>query len=173
MMIILANGQAGNKLIDEPNSAAGQTFKEMLDYVNIALAKMMARDGEGASHMMEVKVINAPDNHTARVMARAVTASNLTKAAVFGADANWGRIICAAGYSGVDFNPEQVDIYLGQEKMAENGMGLIFDEDRARQELEKDTVTITIDLKAGTAQATAWGCDLTYDYVKINASYRT
>lgn len=173
MMIVLANGEAGNRLIDDPDSEAAQAFKQMLDCVNISLAKKMARDGEGATHMIEVQVLNAPDEGTARLMARSVTGSNLTKAAVFGQDANWGRIICAAGYSGAAFDPERADIYLGEEKMAENGMGLVFNEERALQELQKDTVTIKIDLKSGTAQATAWGCDLTYDYVKINAAYRT
>lgn len=173
MMVVLANGEAGNKLIDDPNSESGRAFKQMLDYVNISLAKKMARDGEGATHMIEVQVLNAADEATARLMARSVTGSNLTKAAVFGQDANWGRIICAAGYSGAAFDPERVDIYLGEEKMAENGMGLVFDEERALKELQKDTVTIKIDLKSGPAQATAWGCDLTYDYVKINGAYRT
>jgi glutamate N-acetyltransferase/amino-acid N-acetyltransferase len=173
MVIALANGEAGNPVIDDPNSAAGQAFKQMLDYINICLAKKMARDGEGATHLIEVQVVNAANEKEARVIARSVTGSNLTKAAVFGQDANWGRIMCAAGYSGVDFDPQRVDIYLGAEKMAENGMGVMFDEERALKELQKDTVTIKIDLKAGNAKATAWGCDLTYDYVKINAAYRT
>lgn len=173
MMIVLANGEAGNQLIDDPDSEAGQIFKQMLDYANICLAKKMARDGEGATHMIEVQVLHAPDESTARLMARSVTGSNLTKAAVFGQDANWGRILCAVGYSGASFDPGKVDIYLGEEKMAENGMGLIFDEKKALSELQKDTVTIKIDLKSGSARATAWGCDLTYDYVKINAAYRT
>jgi glutamate N-acetyltransferase/amino-acid N-acetyltransferase len=128
---------------------------------------------EGATRMIEVQVINAPDYQTARVIARSVTTSNLTKAAIFGEDANWGRILAAVGYSGADFDPDRVDIYLGEEKMAENGMGLLFNEEAARAELQKDTVIIIVDLKDGDTQATAWGCDLSYDYVRINAAYRT
>jgi glutamate N-acetyltransferase/amino-acid N-acetyltransferase len=173
MVLILANGLAGNPIIDDVQSEDYQIFKAALDYMNVSLAKMIARDGEGATRVIEVQVLNADSYDTARVIARSITSSNLTKAAVFGEDANWGRILAAAGYSGADFNPELVDIYLGLEKMAENGMGLVFDEDRARQELQKDPVLIKVDLKSGTHQATAWGCDLTYDYVKINASYRT
>lgn len=173
MLLILANGLAGNPMIDDAQSKDYQIFKDALDYVNISLAKMIARDGEGATRLIEVEVLNADSYDTARVIARSITSSNLTKAAVFGEDANWGRIMAAAGYSGAEFEPERVDIYLGAEKMAENGMGLSFDEDRARQELKKETVLIKVDLKSGNHQATAWGCDLTYDYVRINASYRT
>lgn len=173
MLLILANGSAGNPMIDDAQSKDYQIFKDALDYVNISLAKMIARDGEGATRLIEVEVLNADSYDTARVIARSITSSNLTKAAVFGEDANWGRIMAAAGYSGAEFDPERVDIYLGAEKMAENGMGLSFDEDRARQELKKETVLIKVDLKSGSHQATAWGCDLTYDYVRINASYRT
>jgi glutamate N-acetyltransferase/amino-acid N-acetyltransferase len=173
MLLILANGLAGNPMIDDAQSKDYQIFKEALDYVNISLAKMIARDGEGATRLIEVEVLNADSYDTARVIARSISSSNLTKAAVFGEDANWGRILAAAGYSGAEFDPERVDIFLGAEQVAENGMGLIFDEDRARQELKKDTVLIKVDLKSGNHQATAWGCDLTYDYVKINASYRT
>jgi glutamate N-acetyltransferase/amino-acid N-acetyltransferase len=134
---------------------------------------MIARDGEGATRLIEVQVTGAPTQESARQIARGITASNLTKAAIFGQDANWGRILAAAGYSGAQFDPNKVDIYLGAEKVAENGMGLLFDEERARQELEKDPVVITLDLKSGSNSAVAWGCDLSYDYVKINASYRT
>lgn len=173
MAIIMANGLAGNPCIDDVTSEDYQILKQAIDFINISLAKMIARDGEGATHLIEVRAINAPDYETARLIARSITGSNLTKAAVFGADANWGRILAAAGYSGADFDPYQTDIYLGEEKMAENGMGLNFDEDNARQELEKENVIITVDLKSGNDHATAWGCDLTYDYVKINADYRT
>ena len=123
--------------------------------------------------MIEVQVKGASTQENARQIARSITGSNLTKAAVFGKDANWGRILAAAGYSGVEIDPQRVDIYLGEEKMAENGMGLAFDEERARRELEKDPVVITVDLKSGSQSAVAWGCDLSYDYVKINASYRS
>jgi glutamate N-acetyltransferase/amino-acid N-acetyltransferase len=118
-------------------------------------------------------VINADSQATARTIARSITASNLTKAAVFGEDANWGRILAAAGYSGAQFDPGRVDIFLGSLQMAANGMGLDFDEERARQELHQDPVIIRVDMKAGQERATAWGCDLTYDYVRINAAYRT
>ncbi|CFX05898.1 Arginine biosynthesis protein ArgJ [Syntrophomonas zehnderi OL-4] len=173
MALILANGQAGNPLLDDPDSEAGQAFQKALDYVTITLAKMIARDGEGANHLIEVQVEKAPDEITAQTIARAITASNLIKAAVFGEDANWGRILAAAGYCGAQFDPGRVDIYLGEEMVAQDGMGLVFDEDLARQELQKDTVIIRLDLKSGSYSATAWGCDLSYEYVRINAAYRT
>lgn len=173
MVVIMANGLAGNPIIDDENSEDYRQFKQTLDFINISLAKMIARDGEGATRLIEVQVINAVDEDTARLIARSITGSNLTKAAVFGKDANWGRILCAAGYSGAEFDVDKVDIYLGQEKMAENGMGLIFDEQKAREALEQETVVIKVDLKSGDCQATAWGCDLTYEYVSINADYRT
>jgi len=173
MALILANGLAANPLIEDNQSEGYRVMQAALDYVNISLAKMIARDGEGATRMIEVQVINADSSYTARTIARSITSSNLTKAAVFGEDANWGRILAAAGYSGAEFDPSCTDIYLGVEKMAENGMGLAFDEELARQELQKDPVIIKVDLKSGNQQATAWGCDLTYDYVRINAAYRT
>lgn len=173
MAVILANGQAGNEPIQDPASEDYAILKEALDKVNTYLAKKIARDGEGANHLIEVRVVNAPGTKEARLIARSITTSNLTKAAVFGGDANWGRILCAAGYSGADFDPYTVNIYLGEVQVAENGMGLCFDEGKARQELEKDTVVITVDMQSGSSAATAWGCDLSYDYVKINADYRT
>lgn len=173
MVLVLANGQAGNAIIDDLQSESAQVFKEALEYVAISLAKMIARDGEGANHLIEVQVKNAADMETAKKIARSITSSSLTKAAVFGEDANWGRILAAAGYSGAAFDPTKVDIYLGEEMVAQDGMGLVFDEDLARQELQKDTVTIIVDLKAGSCDATGWGCDLSYDYVRINAAYRT
>ncbi|MDD3023407.1 MAG: bifunctional glutamate N-acetyltransferase/amino-acid acetyltransferase ArgJ [Syntrophomonadaceae bacterium] len=173
MLLIMANGMAGNPFIDDVESEDYQVLKAAVDFVNISLAKKIARDGEGATRLIEVQVMNAAELETARVIARSITGSNLTKAAVFGEDANWGRILAAAGYSGAEFDPGQVDIYLGAEKMAANGMGLVFDEERARAELQKDTVKITVDLNAGNHEAVAWGCDLSYDYVRINAAYRT
>lgn len=173
MLVVLANALAGNPLIDEVDSEDYLLLQEALDYLCVSLAKMIARDGEGATRLIEVQVVNAADYEEARQIARSITASNLTKAAVFGEDANWGRILAAAGYSGAEFDPGRVDIYLGQEKMAENGMGLLFNEERARQELKQDPVLIKVDLKSGKQQATAWGCDLSYDYVRINAAYRT
>ncbi len=173
MAIVLANGLAANPTIEDETDPDYKAFKAALDYVNISLAKKIAQDGEGATHLMEVRVTGATDSLTARSIARAITASNLVKTAVFGQDANWGRILAAAGYSGADFDPATVDIYLGEVQVARDGMGLSFDEARAKQELGAKTVFITLDLKAGDAQATAWGCDLSYDYVKINADYRT
>lgn len=173
MVLMLANGLAGNPRIIDYHGDDYHLMQAALDLVTISLAKMIARDGEGATRMIEVEVVNADTYDTARTIARSITGSNLTKAAVFGEDANWGRILAAAGYSGAEFDPGRVDIYLGAEKMAENGMGLSFDEDRARRELQQDPVIIKVDLKAGHQQATAWGCDLTYDYVRINAAYRT
>ncbi len=173
MVLILANGLAGNKCIEDITSPAGQLFQQALDFIAVSLAKMIARDGEGATRLIEVQVVNADTEANARIIARSITTSNLTKAAVFGEDANWGRILAAAGYSGADFDPGKVDIYLGQQQMAANGMGLAFDEDLTRQELQQDPVIIKVDMKDGDKQATAWGCDLTYDYIRINAAYRT
>ena len=173
MAVILANGLAGNPVINDVDSDDYKLFQEALQAVAVTLAKLIARDGEGATCMIEVQVKGASTQENARQIARSITGSNLTKAAVFGRDANWGRILAAAGYSGVEFDPNRVDIYLGGEKMAENGMGLHFDEEQARRELEKDPVVITVDLKSGSESAVAWGCDLSYDYVKINASYRS
>jgi len=173
MAVLMANGLAGNPLIDDPDSAEFKEFQAALDHINITLAKMIARDGEGASHLIEVRVINAADEKTARTIARSITGSNLTKTAVFGQDANWGRILAAAGYSGAPFDPDKTDIYLGEEMMARGGMGLQFNEDNARQELQKENVIITVDLNSGEDSATAWGCDLSYEYVRINADYRT
>jgi glutamate N-acetyltransferase/amino-acid N-acetyltransferase len=173
MALVLANGLAANPLIEDSQSEEYRVMQEALDFVNISLAKMIARDGEGATRMIEVQVVNADSSHTARTIARSITSSNLTKAAVFGEDANWGRILAAAGYSGAEFDPSRTDLYLGGEKMAENGVGLAFNEELAREELQKDPVIIKVDLKSGSEQATAWGCDLTYDYVRINAAYRT
>lgn len=173
MAVILANGLAGNPVINDVDSDDYKLFQEALQAVAVTLAKLIARDGEGATCMIEVQVKGASTQENARQIARSITGSNLTKAAVFGKDANWGRILAAAGYSGVEFDPNRVDIYLGGEKMAENGMGLHFDEEQARRELEKDPVVITVDLKSGSESAVAWGCDLSYDYVKINASYRS
>ncbi len=173
MAIVLANGQAGNPVIADAGSEDYKIFKEALDFVNTTLAQKIARDGEGAQHLIEIRIQNASDEEKARVIGRSISSSNLTKAAVFGADANWGRILAAAGYSGAEFDPYRVDIYLGEVKVAQDGMGLAFNEHLAKQALQQDTVVITVDLKSGSAQATAWGCDLTYDYVKINADYRS
>lgn len=172
MVLLLANGRANNPRIAGagPDLAA---FQAGLDYITVYLAKEIARDGEGATRLIEVRVINAPSLDDGKKAARAIAGSSLVKSAVFGRDANWGRILAALGYSGADFEPQQVDIYLGEVLVARDGAGLAFDEELARQVLEQETVVITVDLKAGPAAVTAWGCDLTFDYVKINASYRS
>ena len=118
-------------------------------------------------------MLKASSDQDARIVARAIVSSNLFKAAVFGKDANWGRIICAVGNAGVDIDPDQIDIWLGHQQVAQDGNGLPFDEESAREALAQDVVKIKVALGKGSGQATAWGCDLTYDYVKINASYRS
>jgi glutamate N-acetyltransferase/amino-acid N-acetyltransferase len=172
MAVILANGMAGNEVIREENSDYAR-FRDALTEVCVSLAKDIARDGEGATKLITVEVTGAATEKDARLVARAVAGSNLVKAAVFGRDANWGRIICAAGYSGAGFDPEKVDIFLGDEQVASQGGSIDFSEEHALEILGKDAVTITLDLNSGDCSATAWGCDLSYDYVKINADYRT
>ncbi len=173
MAVIMANGRAGNEIIASPASESYSLFKSALDQVCIALAKMIARDGEGATRLIEVEVAGAKDDGEARTVARSIVSSNLFKAAVYGEDANWGRIICATGYSGADINPDTVDIWLGRQQVARGGGGVPFDEDLAREDLAQEVVKVRLHLNQGTGRATAWGCDLTYDYVRINASYRS
>ncbi len=172
MAIVLANGQAGNKQlsVDGPEFA---TFREALLLVCTELAKMIARDGEGATKFMEVKVKGAASEEDARQIARSIASSSLVKTALAGEDANWGRIIAAAGASGVNFDISLVDIYLGDLLVATQGGGLPFDEGQAVAILAESQVNITVDLHEGDSSGVAWGCDLTYDYVKINADYRT
>lgn len=171
-VLILANGTAHQQPL-EKDSTYYQQFVAALTEVCGYLARAIARDGEGATKLLTVTVKNAATQNDARKAAKAVVGSNLFKAAVFGQDANWGRILCAVGYSGVQFNPALVDIYIGDEQVAQNGGGLPFDEERATEALSQKEVTVTVDLKAGQCSATAWGCDLTYEYVRINGSYRT
>ncbi|MCL2337623.1 MAG: bifunctional glutamate N-acetyltransferase/amino-acid acetyltransferase ArgJ [Firmicutes bacterium] len=171
-ILALANGAAGHP----PIEAAGPAYADFcaaLEEVCRTLAVAVARDGEGATKLLEVRVLGAATDADAALAAKAVAGSSLVKAAVFGADANWGRVLCAAGYSGAIFDPGTVDIYLGGIKVAENGGALPFDEQAAALTLEQKEVLFTIDFKQGSGQATAWGCDLTYDYVRINGSYRT
>ena len=174
--LVLANGMAGNTKITEKN-ADYQAFVEALFEVNKTLAKMMSGDGEGATALFEVKVINASSKAEAVTLAKSVVTSSLTKAAIYGHDANWGRILCALGYAGVDFDPEKVDLYFessnGRLKIIENGVATGYSEEEATKILMADAVTAICDMKQGDAEATAWGCDLTYDYVKINADYRS
>ncbi|CCO07840.1 bifunctional glutamate N-acetyltransferase/amino-acid acetyltransferase ArgJ [Desulforamulus hydrothermalis] len=172
MVLALANGQAANPEI-MPDTDDFRLFYGGLLEVCSCLAKMIARDGEGATRLIEVTVTGAPTVQDARLAARAVAGSNLFKAAVFGQDANWGRILCAVGYSGANFRPDRVDIYIGDVQVAGNGGALDFAEERAAAMLKQDPVTVRVDLKCGAHRATAWGCDLTYDYVRINGSYRT
>jgi glutamate N-acetyltransferase/amino-acid N-acetyltransferase len=172
-VVIIANGLAGHPQIEDPDSPEYRLFRQALDHVNVTLAKKIARDGEGATRLIEVEVLGAHDQQAARLVARAVTASNLFKAAVFGEDANWGRIICAAGYSGADFDPARVDIFLGPVQVARAGMGVEFDEDAARAALRQDTVKVRLQLNQGQGRAVAWGCDLTHAYIDINAAYRS
>lgn len=173
MVVAFASGGANNKAIIEDSSEAYKIFVEALKKVCTELAKKIARDGEGATALIEVNVKNALTKKDAKLAVKAVVSSNLFKAAVFGKDANWGRIICAVGYSGAEFDPNKVDIYIGDLQVARDGAGIKFDEDKARKLLSMDTVGVTIDFKQGKACATAWGCDLSYDYVRINADYRT
>ncbi|NLG02528.1 MAG: bifunctional ornithine acetyltransferase/N-acetylglutamate synthase [Clostridia bacterium] len=175
-LLIMANGLAGNPIIDQENEDY-EIFKEALNYVNTTLAKMMAGDGEGATTMIEVKVLNAQTKDQAKKLSKSVIASSLVKAAIFGRDSNWGRILCALGYSGVQFDPEQMDLYYQNEnqtlKIYSAGLATGYDEKIAVDILSSKQVTIVVDLLTGTESATAWGCDLTYDYVKINADYRS
>jgi glutamate N-acetyltransferase/amino-acid N-acetyltransferase len=169
---IIANGEAGNKkiTIDEPEF---DKFLAALSYITVELAKSIAKDGEGATKLIEVQVKNARTVADARKAALTVAKSSLVKTAIFGEDANWGRILCAIGYSGAEFDPDKADIALGDEMVAIDGAGLAFNEENAKRILGQKQVVIYIDLKDGEAEATAWGCDMTYDYVKINGSYRT
>ncbi|QZY54983.1 bifunctional glutamate N-acetyltransferase/amino-acid acetyltransferase ArgJ [Crassaminicella profunda] len=176
MVVVMANGVAQNSLIDTTNDSYIK-FKEALDFVNKELAKMIAKDGEGATKLIETHVINAKTIQDAKLCAKSVISSSLVKSALFGSDANWGRILCAIGYADGNFAPEKVDIFfknhIGSIQVAQNGMGIPFDETTAKSILEQEYVNILIDLKDGEQSATAWGCDLTYDYVKINGCYRT
>ena len=175
-VLLLANGLAGNDEIVEEDEDY-QTFKEALHYVNEYLAKCIASDGEGATKLLEVNVNGAKDVKQAKVVAKSVCTSPLVKTAIFGNDANWGRLLCAMGYSGEEFDPYQVDLYIESEfgnlKLVENGMATDYSEEFATKILSSDYVKTNIDMKIADAKATAWGCDLTYDYVKINADYRS
>ena len=175
-VLLLANGMAGNAEITEENEDY-KAFCEALNVVNTFLARKIAGDGEGATALFEVKVINAASKEDAVTLSKSVVTSSLTKAAIYGHDANWGRILCALGYSGVQFDPEKVDLYFesaaGKLKIIENGVSTGYSEEVATKILSEEVVTAIADMKMGDACATAWGCDLTYDYVKINADYRS
>ena len=173
---VMANGLAGNEEIVTENDDYA-IFKKALYIVMECMTMMLASDGEGASKMLECTVSGAPDQDTAIILAKSIIRSPLTKCAMFGEDANWGRILCAMGYSGVQFDAEKVDLYFesraGKLKIIENGVSTGYDEAEATKILSEDEVTAIADMKMGDATATAWGCDLTYDYVKINADYRS
>ena len=175
-VLLLANAQAQNAEITEKNEDYAK-FTEALGYVNTWLAKHIAADGEGATALFEVKVIHAESKEQAVTLSKSIITSNLTKAAIFGHDANWGRILCAMGYSGAQFDPEKVDLYFesaaGSLKIIEDGVATGYSEEEATKILSEKEVTAIADIKMGDAEATAWGCDLTYDYVKINADYRS
>ena len=175
-VLLLANGMAGNVQITEKNEDY-KKFTEALNYINTTLAKKIAGDGEGATALFEVKVIGAESKEQAVTLSKSIVTSSLTKAAIYGHDANWGRILCAMGYSGAQFDPEKVDLYFesraGKIKIIENGVSMGYSEEEATKILSEDEVTAIADVKMGEASATAWGCDLTYDYIKINADYRS
>ena len=175
-LILMANGEAGNDKIIVKD-AGYEAFKEALAYVCTFLAKKMAADGEGASKLFEAKVVNARSKDDARTLSRAIVGSNLSKAAIFGCDANFGRFLCAMGYSGAEFDQNDVELFFesanGRLQVFDKGTPIVFDEDEALKIMKADAVTVFVDMHEGTEEATAWGCDLTYDYVKINADYRS
>lgn len=176
MVTVLANGMAGNKEI----TAEGEDYSEFmkaLNTVTVYLCKSIAGDGEGATKMIECNVWGAADEKTAKTVAKSVICSSLTKAAMFGADANWGRVLCAIGYSGADVDVTKIDVLFisakGEIQVCKNGAGVDFSEEKAKEILLEKEINISINLNSGDEKATAWGCDLTYDYVKINGDYRT
>ena len=175
-VIVLANGMAGNEMI-EKGSDDYSAFKEAFDYVLRELAKKIVKDGEGADRFIEMTVEGASSRNDARVLARSVVSSSLVKAAFFGSDANWGRILCAMGYSGAAFSPEKVDLYYssaaGSIQVLHSGSPLAFDEAEAKKILLEKEIYVRAVLHDGCACASAWGCDLTYDYVRINGDYRS
>ena len=174
--LVLANGMAENPVI-EYGTEDYQTFKAALHEINEYLAKQIAGDGEGATALFEVKVKGAESVEAAKVLAKSIACSNLTKTAIAGHDANWGRIVCAMGYSGAQFDPEKVDLFFeskaGKIQIAEDGVALDFSEEKATEILSQPEVTAIADVKMGDAEATAWGCDLTHGYIEINADYRS
>lgn len=176
MVVVLANGEAGNSEITEKN-ADFAVFMQALNTVTVHLCKSIAGDGEGATKMIECSVIGAKSDACAKTVAKSVICSSLVKAAMFGADANWGRILCALGYSGADVDISKVGVAFssdaGRITVCKNGAGVEFSEDEAKKILLEHEITIEIDLNDGEGNAVAWGCDLTYDYVRINGDYRT
>lgn len=174
--LLLANGMAGNNEITKKDDSYN-IFFEALHYVNTYLAKKMAGDGEGATKLFEAKVVNAKSKEDARTLSRAIVGSNLSKAAIYGCDANFGRFLCAMGYSGAQFDQNDVELFFESEngtlKVFDKGVPLEFDEEKALKIMQAEAVTVFVNMNEGESEATAWGCDLTYDYVKINADYRS
>ena len=175
-VLVLANGMAGNEEILE-GTEDYNTFAKALHEINEYLAKQIAGDGEGATALFEVNIVGAQTKEQAVLLSKAIACSNLTKTAIAGHDANWGRIICAMGYSGAQFDPEKVDLFFesaaGKIQIAENGVALDFSEEKATEILSQPVVIATADVKMGDAKTTAWGCDLTHGYIEINADYRS
>ena len=173
---VLANGMAGNKLIDSEGEAY-DAFCEALHKVSVDLSRKIAGDGEGATKLLECKVTGGKTDEIAKKVAKSVICSSLTKAAMFGADANWGRVLCAIGYSGADVDIEKINVSFksakGTIEVCRNGAGVDFSEEKAKEILLENEIDILVDLNDGDFDATAWGCDLTYEYVKINGDYRT
>ncbi len=173
---VLANGLAGNAEITEKN-ADYEAFVSALKEMGKQLARAMAKDGEGAKHLVTCTVKGAKDEQSAETISKSVISSTLTKAAIFGCDANWGRVLCAMGYSGEQFDPDQVDVSFvsaaGEVAVCQQGRGLDFDEDLAKKVLSEDEVVIAITMGEGDGECTCWGCDITYDYIRINGDYRT
>ena len=176
MVSVLANGMAGNDMVTEDGEDFA-TFMQALNTVTVALCRMIAGDGEGATKLLECCVSGAADVATAKTVAKSVICSSLLKAAMFGADANWGRVLCAIGYSGTDVDVNKVDVAFksaaGTVEVCKNGAGIPFSEEIAKSVLSEKEIDILVVLNSGKAEAVAWGCDLTYDYVKINGDYRT
>ena len=176
MVTVLANGMAENELIEQEGEAFAQ-FMQALNTITVGLCRMIAGDGEGATKLLECKVFHGKDEATAKTVAKSVITSSLLKAAMFGADANWGRVLCAIGYSGADVDVDKIDVSFESAKgnilVCQNGAGVDFSEEKAKEILLEKEIDILVDLKSGDADAVAWGCDLTYEYVKINGDYRT
>lgn len=175
-LVVLANGAAGNPEITDRDEDYVK-FKEALNYINTTLAKKMAGDGEGATALFETKVIHAASKEDARILSRSVIGSSLCKAAIFGHDANFGRFLCALGYSGVSFDPEKIELFFENEEKSiliyKDGVAVEYSEKEAAQVLASPEVRVLVDMHMGEEEATAWGCDLSYEYVKINADYRS
>ena len=175
-LVVLANGLAGNPEITCKNEDYDK-FREALNYINTTLAKKMAGDGEGATALFETRVIHADTKENARILSKSVIGSSLCKAAIFGHDANFGRFLCALGYSGVAFDPEKIELYFQNAEKSiliyRDGSAVEYSEEEAAQVLASPEVTVLVDMHMGDAGATAWGCDLSYEYVKINADYRS